>query len=202
MLLLPSDAISKEISEITKADDEPVIPRGGFDSPFYCSNESLSASQKKSQLVAMSTPGPLPNSEPLSSFLDQTAGVESLQEMPRQAFMPIDRPGLDSEDHHPAGDRENQASTETTSIFTPSPCKVPVNRRMGLGNEQSPHYEHLFEVALPKTAYWFVTKKTSDLLKRVKASQDEDSCSSTSPLEVLDRLIQQGADAHSKELNK
>ncbi|EMP34653.1 Hamartin [Chelonia mydas] len=29
------DAISKEISEITTADAEPVVPRGGFDSPFY-----------------------------------------------------------------------------------------------------------------------------------------------------------------------
>ncbi|XP_054853603.1 hamartin isoform X2 [Eublepharis macularius] len=192
------DAISKEISEITTADAEPVGPRGGFDSPFYHVNESLSSSQKKSQSAASNAQGQILNSDPITSCLDQS-GVENARETPRQAFTPIERPCRDSEDN-PASNRESQASAET-SIFTPSPYKIPVRRRPGLGSEQPTHYEHLFEVALPKTACLFVSK-TTELLKKAKGGQDEEGCSSASPMEVLDRLIQHGADAHSKELNK
>jgi tuberous sclerosis protein 1 len=73
---------------------------------------------------------------------------------------------------------------------------------VGFGSGQPPPYDHLFEVALPKTARHFVSKKTEELLKKVKGCPEEDYVPSTSPMEVLDRLIQQGADAHSKELNK
>ncbi|XP_063000945.1 hamartin [Elgaria multicarinata webbii] len=191
------DAISKEISEITTADAEPVVPRGGFDSPFYHSTESLSGS-KKSQSAASSTQGQILNSEPLASSFPDQPGGESLQETPKQAFTPIDRPCRD----YPASHRESQASLES-SLFTPSPCKFPARKRTGAGSEQQPRdYEHLFEVALPKTAYLFVTERTEELLKKAKACPDEDGAFSTSPLEVLDRLIQHGADAHGKELNK
>lgn len=175
------------------------MPRGGFDSPFYHSTESLSGSQKKSQLVALSAQGQGLNSEPTAmTFLEQS-GLESAREVPKQAFTPIDWPCQDSE-VNPAGHRDSQAPAEP-GIVTPSPCKVPARRRMGFGSEAPPHYEHLFEGALPKTACLFVAK-TEELLKRAKGRQDEDGSSATSPLEVLDRLIQHGADAHSKELNK
>uniref|UniRef100_A0A8C0GH71 TSC complex subunit 1 n=1 Tax=Chelonoidis abingdonii TaxID=106734 RepID=A0A8C0GH71_CHEAB len=193
------DAISKEISEITTADAEPVVPRGGFDSPFYRTSESLAASQKKPLSVASSVQGHSLSSEPLASSLDKS-GPEGARDTPKQAFTPIDRP-CGASDESPAGNRVGQSSMET-SILTPSPCKVPARRRMGFGSGQPPSYEHLFEVALPKTAYLFVSKKTEELLKKVKGNQDEDCTSSTSPMEVLDRLIQQGADAHTKELNK
>ncbi|XP_074871938.1 hamartin isoform X2 [Carettochelys insculpta] len=193
------DAISKEISEITTADAEPVVPRGGFDSPFYRTSESLPASQRKSHSVASSIQGQNLSSDPVTSSLDKP-GPEGARDTPKQAFTPIDRP-RGSSDESPAGNREGQSSVET-SILTPSPCKVPAQRRVGFGSGQPPSYEHLFEVALPKTAYFFVSKKTEELLKKVKGNQDEDCTSSTSPMEVLDRLIQQGADAHTKELNK
>ncbi|KAH1179160.1 hypothetical protein KIL84_021743 [Mauremys mutica] len=193
------DAISKEISEITTADAEPVVPRGGFDSPFYRTSESLPASQKKPLSVASSVQGHSLSSEPLASSLDKS-GPEGARDTPKQAFTPIDRP-CGASDESPAGNRVGQSSMET-SILTPSPCKVPAQRRMGFGSGQPLSYEHLFEVALPKTAYLFVSKKTEELLKKVKGNQDEDCTSSTSPMEVLDRLIQQGADAHTKELNK
>ncbi|KAJ6652236.1 hypothetical protein lerEdw1_012960 [Lerista edwardsae] len=164
------DAISKEISEITTADAEPGVPRGGFDSPFYHSTESLSGSQRKSQLAALSAQGQALNSEPsVASFPEQSA-LESAREVPKQAFTPIDRPCQDS-DGNPAGHRDGQAPAEP-GIVTPSPCKVPARRR------------------------------AEELLKRTAGGRDEDGSSSTSPLEVLDRLIQHGADAHSKELNK
>ncbi|KFQ15334.1 Hamartin [Leptosomus discolor] len=180
------DAISKEISEIT-TDAEHMVPRGGFDSPFYRTNESLSGSQKKTHSVVSSVQGHSQTSEPLTSSLDKP-GPESARETPKQTFTPIDKP-CGGSGESPAGNREGTSGE--TSILTPSPCKVPAQRR-----------EHLFEVALPKTAYLFVGKKTEELLKKAKGTQDDDCMSSTSPVEVLDRLIQQGADAHTKELNK
>ncbi|XP_073169933.1 hamartin isoform X2 [Lepidochelys kempii] len=193
------DAISKEISEITTADAEPVVPRGGFDSPFYRTSESLPASQRKPHSVVSSVQGHSLNSEPLASSLDKS-GPEGARDTPKQAFTPIDRP-CGASHEGPAGIRVGQSSMET-SILTPSPCKVSAQRKMGFGSGQHPSYEHLFEVALPKTAYLFVSKKTEELRKKVKGNQEEDCTSSTSPMEVLDRLIQQGADAHTKELNK
>ncbi|XP_053138068.1 hamartin isoform X2 [Hemicordylus capensis] len=189
------DAILKEISEITTTDGELRMPRGGFDSPFYHSNESLSDSQKKS-----SVHGQVLNAEASSLMCLDQSGPESGQEMPKRAFMPIDRPCRDSEDPL-AGTRGSQAWTEM-GIFTPSPCKILARRKTGLENQLPSHYEHLFEMAWPKTACLLASKKTEELLKRAVGSQDEDGFSFTSPLEVLDRLIQHGADAHSKELNK
>ncbi|XP_035752437.1 hamartin isoform X4 [Egretta garzetta] len=191
------DAISKEISEIT-TDAEHMVPRGGFDSPFYRTNESLSSSQKKTHSVVSSVQGHSQTSEPLTSSLDKP-GPESARETPKQTFTPIDKP-CGGSGESPAGNREGTSGE--TSILTPSPCKVPAQRRAVFGSGQPPLYEHLFEVALPKTAYLFVGKKTEELLKKAKGTQDDDCMSSTSPVEVLDRLIQQGADAHTKELNK
>ncbi|KFP74114.1 Hamartin [Apaloderma vittatum] len=191
------DAISKEISEIT-TDAEHMVPRGGFDSPFYRTNESLPGSQKKTHSVVSSVQGHSQTSEPLTSSLDKP-GPESARETPKQTFTPIDKPFGGSAES-PAGNREGTSGE--TSILTPSPCKVPAQRRAVFGSGQPPLYEHLFEVALPKTAYLFVGKKTEELLKKAKGTQDDDCMSSTSPVEVLDRLIQQGADAHTKELNK
>ncbi|XP_059684650.1 hamartin isoform X9 [Gavia stellata] len=191
------DAISKEISEIT-TDAEHMVPRGGFDSPFYRTNESLSGSQKKTHSVVSTVQGHSQTSEPLTSSLDKP-GPESARETPKQTFTPIDKP-CGGSGESPAGNREGTSGE--TSILTPSPCKVPAQRRVVFGSGQPPLYEHLFEVALPKTAYLFVGKKTEELLKKAKGTQDDDCMSSTSPVEVLDRLIQQGADAHTKELNK
>lgn len=191
------DAISKEISEIT-TDAEHMVPRGGFDSPFYRTNESLSGSQKKTHSAVSGVQGHSQTSEPLTSSLDKP-GPESARETPKQTFTPIDKPCGGSAES-PAGNREGTSGE--THILAPSPCKVPAQRRMVFGSGQPPLYDHLFEVALPKTAYLFVGKKTEELLKKAKGTQDEECVSSTSPVEVLDRLIQQGADAHTKELNK
>ncbi|XP_031225404.1 hamartin isoform X2 [Mastomys coucha] len=186
-------AISKELSEITTAEADPVVPRGGFDSPFY--RDSLSGSQRKTHSAASGTQCSSVNPEPLHSSLDKHG-----PDTPKQAFTPIDPPS-GSADASPAGDRDRQTSLET-SILTPSPCKIPPQRGVSFGSGQLPPYDHLFEVALPKTACHFVSKKTEELLKRVKGSPEEDCVPSTSPMEVLDRLIEQGAGAHSKELSR
>lgn len=186
-------AISKELSEITTAEADPVAPRGGFDSPFY--RDSLSGSQRKTHSAASGTQGFSMNPEPLHSSLDKHG-----PDTPKQAFTPIDPPS-GSADASPAGDRDRQTSLET-SILTPSPCKIPPQRGVSFGSGQLPPYDHLFEVALPKTACHFVSKKTEELLKKVKGNPEEDCVPSTSPMEVLDRLIEQGAGAHSKELSR
>ncbi|XP_027470533.1 hamartin isoform X3 [Zalophus californianus] len=186
-------AISKELSEITTADTEPLVPRGGFDSPFY--RDSLPGCPRKNHSATSGAQGANVNPEPLNSSLDKLG-----PDTPKQAFTPIDPP-CGGADESPAGNREHQTSLET-NILTPSPCKIPPQRGVGYGSGQPPPYDHLFEVALPKTAHHFVSKKTKELLKKAKGNAEEDYPPSTSPAEVLDRLIQQGADAHSKELNK
>ncbi|XP_017656329.1 hamartin isoform X2 [Nannospalax galili] len=186
-------AISKELSEITTAEADPVVPRGGFDSPFY--RDSLLCSQRKTHSAACGTQGSSMNPESLHSSLDKRG-----PDTPKQAFTPIDPPSI-SADASPAGDRYRQASLET-SILTPSPCKIPPQRGVSFGSGQPPPYDHLFEVALPKTACHFVSKKTQELLKKAEGNAEEGYVPSTSPVAVLDRLIEQGADAHSKELSK
>uniref|UniRef100_A0AC11C0P5 TSC complex subunit 1 n=1 Tax=Ovis aries TaxID=9940 RepID=A0AC11C0P5_SHEEP len=186
-------AISRELSEITTADAEPLVPRGGFDSPFY--RDSLPGCPRKTLSASSSTQGPSANPEPLNSSLDKSG-----PDTPKQAFTPIDLP-CGGTGESPAGNRERQASLEA-SILTPSPCKIPPQRGVGFGSGQPPPYDHLFEVALPKTAHHFVSKKTEELLKKAKGCAEEDFTPSASPMEVLDRLIQQGADVHSKELNR
>ncbi|XP_034958098.1 hamartin [Zootoca vivipara] len=200
------DAISREISEITTVDAEPVVPRGGFDSPFYRLNEGLPSS-KKSQLAASSTQGQILDSKPLafSPLVTSTpdmpqTGLKRSLDMPKQTFTPIDLPCRDSE-NHPSGHQQSQISLEPR-IVAPSPCKIPALEWLGFGDEQPPVYEHLFEVVLPKTSYLFISKKTEELLRKVNAGHDKVNSSSPSPLEMLDRVIQHGADAHSKQLDQ
>lgn len=189
----PTAAISKELSEITTTDAEPLVPRGGFDSPFY--RDNLPGCPRKTHSAASGAQGASVNPEPLNSSLDKLG-----PDTPKQAFTPIDLPCGGSEGS-PAGSREPQPSLQT-SILTPSPCKIPPQRGAGFGSGQPAPYDHLFEVALPKTAHHFVSKKTEELLRKAKGHAEDDCRPSTSPVEVLDRLIQQGADAHSRELSK
>uniref|UniRef100_A0A8C7BZK8 TSC complex subunit 1 n=1 Tax=Neovison vison TaxID=452646 RepID=A0A8C7BZK8_NEOVI len=186
-------AISKELSEITTAETEPLVPRGGFDSPFY--QDNLPGCPRKNHSATSGAQGASVNPEPLNSSLDKLG-----PDTPKQAFTPIDPP-CGGAAESPAGHRERQTSLET-SILTPSPCKIPPQMGVGFGSGQPPPYDHLFEVALPKTAHHFVSKKTKELLKKAKGNAEEDYPPSPSPAEVLDRLVQQGADAHSKELSK
>lgn len=76
-------------------------------------------------------------------------------------------------------------------------------------------YEALFDMALPRAASLFVGRKTSEIVQRVamerfqrgdsgRQGEDEgvEGVASASPLEVLDRLVQQGGDAHDKVLKR
>uniref|UniRef100_A0A673CN32 Hamartin-like n=1 Tax=Sphaeramia orbicularis TaxID=375764 RepID=A0A673CN32_9TELE len=77
-------------------------------------------------------------------------------------------------------------------MFSPSPCsKTP----------PAPiPYESFFDLALPRAASLFVGKKTTEAVH--KADGEEEGLMSASPLEVLDRLVQQGSDAHDKVLKR
>lgn len=90
-------------------------------------------------------------------------------------------------------------------MFSPSPCssKTPA----------SVPYEMFFDLALPRAASLFVGQKTSEavhkaamekLLQREEGLEDgeEEAVMSASPLEVLDRLVQQGSDVHDKVLKR
>uniref|UniRef100_A0A667Z670 TSC complex subunit 1b n=1 Tax=Myripristis murdjan TaxID=586833 RepID=A0A667Z670_9TELE len=89
-------------------------------------------------------------------------------------------------------------------LFSPSPCsKTPA----------SLPYETFFDLALPRAASLFVGKKTLEAVHRAameRLSQreegledgEEEGVVSASPLEVLDRLVQQGSDAHDKVLKR
>uniref|UniRef100_A0AAR2LMB7 TSC complex subunit 1a n=1 Tax=Pygocentrus nattereri TaxID=42514 RepID=A0AAR2LMB7_PYGNA len=67
-------------------------------------------------------------------------------------------------------------------------------------------YEPLFDLALPRLASLFVEKRTAEAQRNAGGQQEQreelegEDLSATSPLEVLDRLIQQGHDLHEKVL--
>uniref|UniRef100_A0AAQ5XU13 TSC complex subunit 1b n=1 Tax=Amphiprion ocellaris TaxID=80972 RepID=A0AAQ5XU13_AMPOC len=75
-------------------------------------------------------------------------------------------------------------------MFSPSPCsKTPA----------PVPYESFFDLALPRAASLFVGQKTSEAVHK---DGEEEGVVSASPLEVLDRLVQQGSDAHDKVLKR
>uniref|UniRef100_A0A7N8WY96 TSC complex subunit 1b n=1 Tax=Mastacembelus armatus TaxID=205130 RepID=A0A7N8WY96_9TELE len=76
-------------------------------------------------------------------------------------------------------------------MFSPSPCsKTPA----------PVPYESFFDLALPRAASLFVGQKTFEAVH--KADGEEEGVVGASPLEVLDRLVQQGSDAHDKVLKR
>ncbi|XP_069799558.1 hamartin [Dendropsophus ebraccatus] len=185
-------AISQELSQITtESDHEPAVRRGGFDSPFCPQSDSQPNSQRRSSCNITQTPD-----NPAANKLR----CNGSQDSSKQAFTPIEPPN--------GAEKDDSGKTQTTNslpdssnILTPSPCKSQARCRSCFNPAP---YEHLFELALPKTASYFISKKTEELYKKFKGSNEEteENSTSVSPAEVLDRLIHLGADAHTKELNK
>uniref|UniRef100_A0AAR2IZX9 TSC complex subunit 1b n=1 Tax=Pygocentrus nattereri TaxID=42514 RepID=A0AAR2IZX9_PYGNA len=80
-----------------------------------------------------------------------------------------------------------------------------------LSHAPSLPYESLFDLALPRAASLYVGNRTSEVLEKVSSEgrmgevgEGEDGlvATSVSPLEVLDRLVQQGSDAHDRVLKR
>ncbi|XP_056395382.1 hamartin [Hyla sarda] len=185
-------AISQELSQITtESDREPTVRRGGFDSPFCPQSDSQPNSQRRSSCNVIRTP---------DNSVANKLRCNGSQDSSKQAFTPIEPPN--------GAENDDSGKTQTTNslpnsrnILTPSPCKSQARCRSCFNPTP---YEHLFELALPRTASYFISKKTEELYKKFKGSSEEaeESGTSVSPAEVLDRLIHLGADAHTKELNK
>ncbi|KAM5145905.1 hamartin [Mantella aurantiaca] len=185
-------AISQELSQITTSEPEPVGRRGGFDSPFCPHSDSQHAPAKKNHTCNVTQICDNPLADKLHCHASQDTS--------KQAFTPIEPPNSTESDNSGKPQTTNPLPTDR-NILTPSPCKSQAQCRSCFNPAP---YEHLFELALPKTASLFISKKTEELYKKFKGSNEEaeEDNASISPAEVLDRLIQLGADAHTKELNK
>uniref|UniRef100_A0A8C1IEB2 TSC complex subunit 1a n=1 Tax=Cyprinus carpio TaxID=7962 RepID=A0A8C1IEB2_CYPCA len=72
--------------------------------------------------------------------------------------------------------------------------------------KESMPYEPLFDLTLPKVATLFLERKTAEATQRADEEREHreelegEDLSATSPLELLDRVIQQGHDTHEKVL--
>ncbi|XP_066568758.1 hamartin isoform X2 [Amia ocellicauda] len=199
------DAITEELLLITEDQRQSPGLRGGFDSPFYHTTETLTGNQKKALPMSALVPAPgcTPNSESHRAVSTPDKAVPLAvvegQEAPcffQPVFTPIEHPVARHFARSPSAPAPGGSThAGPCGLFSPSPCK-----------SQAPPYEALFDLALPKAAALFVGRRTSEALHRsVGERPDEEEGEgvvSTSPLEVLDRLIQQGSDAHDKVLKR
>ncbi|XP_072559846.1 TSC complex subunit 1a isoform X1 [Paramormyrops kingsleyae] len=184
------DAITEELQKITAEQCEPPVLRG-VDSPFYRTTEMLTGIREKPQVPVL--PG-------LPAELRHAASTPDRPDGPPQpserhvpwSFTPIDRSLPGHTPHSPLVPDE-----EAVGLLSPSPCR----------GGAVPAYESLFDLALPRAALVYVAKRTSEA-QRVAGGEVEpeekegEGVAATSPLEVLDRLIQQGSDAHDKVLRR
>uniref|UniRef100_A0A3Q2PKC3 TSC complex subunit 1b n=1 Tax=Fundulus heteroclitus TaxID=8078 RepID=A0A3Q2PKC3_FUNHE len=211
-------AITEELMKLTEDKQEPPRLRG-YDSPFFHTTETLTGCQTQNRTPSTNAQpgGPAREARYAASTPDRAestahsggndrlagAGAESRSSTLEQSwsfqscFTPID--------HHlhrslSAPDDE----VPKFDMFLPSPCsKTPA----------AVPYEAFFALALPRAASLFVGQKTSEafhkaamerLLQQEEGLEDgeEEGVASASPLEVLDRLVQQGSDAHDKVLKR
>uniref|UniRef100_A0A8C9W3K4 TSC complex subunit 1a n=1 Tax=Scleropages formosus TaxID=113540 RepID=A0A8C9W3K4_SCLFO len=193
-MLLSLDAIREELRKIAE-EQQDLSALCGFHSPFCHATETLTEKQEK--VLVGSTPNL--HSEPYQavSTPDQTARPvlgTSARTLEQQMFTPID--------HTPS--RHIRLSPlvpdeEISGLAKHGFCPLSTCR------EAAPAYEDLFGPALPRAASLFVAKKTSEARWAASTEMEEkesEGVAAASPLEVLDRLIQQGSDAHDKVLRR
>uniref|UniRef100_A0A671YWM5 TSC complex subunit 1b n=1 Tax=Sparus aurata TaxID=8175 RepID=A0A671YWM5_SPAAU len=173
----PLAAITEELLKITE-DKEELSGLRGFDSPFYHTTETLTGCQAQDKTLPNAQGGGGAGGDSRSSAL----GLEQSWSF-QSCFTPID--------HHLH--RSPSAPDDDVGkfgMFSPSPCsKTPA----------PVPYESFFDLALPRAASLFVGQKTSEAVHK---DGEEEGVVSASPLEVLDRLVQQGSDAHDKVLKR
>ncbi|XP_078082312.1 TSC complex subunit 1b isoform X2 [Mustelus asterias] len=202
-------AIADELSEITPVDLQSLVTRGGFDSPFQHRTETLTGPQMKREQELYSSAaeqGMCPEPQKALPTICKAPDPHSQEQCPnKRGFMPIDKPGENCSGS-PIKQEALKAGSTTLEVYTPSLLvKVQALRHPPLGSGHPLPYEHLFDLTLPKTASLFIKQKTSELQKAAGLQLEDSvsqSCSSISPLDVLDKLIQHGGDAHVKELSR
>uniref|UniRef100_A0A8D3BP62 TSC complex subunit 1b n=1 Tax=Scophthalmus maximus TaxID=52904 RepID=A0A8D3BP62_SCOMX len=169
-------AITEELLKITEETQELPSLRG-FDSPFFHTTETLTGCQAQEKSHSSSAqPGGDSRSSALG--LEQSWSFQS-------CFTPIDH-------HlHRSPSAPDDELGKLVGMFSLSPgSKTPA---------PAP-YESFFDLALPRAASLFVGQKTSEAVH--KADGEEEGVATASPLEVLDRLVQQGSDVHDKVLKR
>ncbi|KAG7498639.1 hypothetical protein JOB18_016208 [Solea senegalensis] len=207
-------AITEELLKITEEKQELPSLRG-FDSPFFHTTETLTGYQAQDKThSSVQAGGSVRDAHRVSSTPDKAEntvnssggggdsrssalGLEQSWSF-QSCFTPID--------HHlhrsPSALDDEVAKL---GMFSPSPrSKTPA----------PVPYESFFDLALPRAASLFVGQKTTEavhkaalekLLQREEGLEDgeeEEGVVSASPLEVLDRLVQQGSDVHDKVLKR
>ncbi|XP_008322866.1 TSC complex subunit 1b [Cynoglossus semilaevis] len=215
-------AITEELLKITE-DQQELPGLRGFDSPFFHTTETLTGCQTQNKTRtnsqsgtrgvtrdlqrAVSTPDKVENSTGANAVGnesgaggDNRSSASALEQSWsfQSGFMPI-------EPHLQRSPSAPDEEVVKMGMFSPSPCssKTPA----------SVPYEMFFDLALPRAASLFVGQKTSEavhkaamekLLQREEGLEDgeEEAVMSTSPLEVLDRLVKQGSDVHAKVLER
>ncbi|XP_069775441.1 TSC complex subunit 1b isoform X3 [Narcine bancroftii] len=191
-------AIADELSEITSL--KSLVIRGGFDSPFQHTTEMLTGSQikREQEFVYSATEQELhPELHQVPFIVDKAQELRTN----KKGFVPIEKPN----DSYSGSIKQEVIKAESTSLelHVPSPLfKVQALRPSTLGTRHPLPYEHLFELTLPKAASLFVKQKTTELQKLTGKQLEDPPSSLISPLDVLDKLIQQGGDAHVKELSR
>uniref|UniRef100_A0A672NLN3 Hamartin-like n=1 Tax=Sinocyclocheilus grahami TaxID=75366 RepID=A0A672NLN3_SINGR len=206
-----SAAITEELLKLTE-EKRDLAGLRGFDSPFFSTTETLTGAQEKplpSSILGSSIRDPH-NTISTPDKIEITPGDRGRvsrgpsQEHPwsfQPVFMPIEHP-THSHLHRSPSAPEDEALKY--SFCSPSPSKPPPLP-----------YEALFDLALPRAASLFVGRKTSEIVQRVALERIQrgdvgkqgeeggiEGAVSASPLEVLDRLVQQGGDAHDKVLKR
>ncbi|MFT7813699.1 hamartin isoform X4 [Arapaima gigas] len=188
------DAITEELQKLTE-DQQDLSALCGFHSPFCHTTEMLTGKQEtvlpslttglsSEPHQVMSTPD-----KALVPVLGSSTGT-----LDQQVFTPIGHTLARHIPHSPSVPEEEVAGLAKHGFFPPSPCK-----------EAAPAYDGLFGLALPRAASLFVAKKTSEARQMIGTEmevKESERMATPSPLEVLDRLIQQGSDAHDKVLRR
>ncbi|XP_068191002.1 TSC complex subunit 1b [Antennarius striatus] len=210
--------ITEELLKITEEPQELAGMRG-FDFPFYHTTETLTGSQAQNKSLTSAQPGgPVQDTHHAVLTPDRVenttsaggvgserggggaGGVLGLEQSWsfHSCFTPID--------HHlhrsPSGPDDELGKC---GMFSLSPCsKTPA----------PVPYEPFFDLALPRAASLFVGHKTSEVVHKAAMERmskwqeegledgEEEGFVSASPLEVLDRLVQQGSDVHDKVLKR
>ncbi|XP_068430174.1 TSC complex subunit 1b [Clinocottus analis] len=217
-------AITEELLKIAEETHELSGLRG-FDSPFYLTTETLTGCQAQDETFGTQPDGPVSDPHHVVSTpdkgetttstsragSDRGGGGEGVTGDSRSSAPGLEQSwsfqsGFTPIEHHlhrsTSAPEDNIAAK--FGMFSPSLCaKTPA----------AVPYESFFDLALPRAASLFVGQKTSEavhkaalerLLQREEGLEDgeEEGVATASPLEVLDRLVQQGSDTHDKVLKR